>query len=157
MKISAQEECGIRCLLRIGRCGPGASLTIPEISRAEGLSTHYVAKLTRILRRGGLVRSVRGQAGGYSLARPLGQITVNEVLAVLGGRLYDPAFCRHHGGGGTACADTTDCSIRTLWRTVQEAVDQVLASATLADLLPKDPPPGPPSDNAVPLTTLRVN
>ena len=76
MKISAQEEYGVRCLLQIGGRGLGASLTIPEISRAEGISSHYVAKLLRVLRRGGLVKSVRGQAGGYTLSRPLSEITV---------------------------------------------------------------------------------
>ena len=140
MKISSQEEYGVRCLLQIGRRGPG-SLTIPEISRAEGLSSHYVAKLLRVLRRGGLVKSVRGQAGGYVLARPLSEITVAEVLTVLGGRLYDPEFCGSHGGAEMVCAHTVDCSIRSLWRSVQQAVDQVLGKTTLAELLPADPPP----------------
>ena len=140
MKISSQEEYGVRCLLQIGRRGPG-SLTIPEISRAEGLSSHYVAKLLRVRRRGGLVKSVRGQAGGYVLARPLSEITVAEVLTVLGGRLYDPEFCGSHGGAEMVCAHTVDCSIRSLWRSVQQAVDQVLGKTTLAELLPADPPP----------------
>lgn len=140
MKISSQEEYGVRCLLQIGRRGQG-SLTIPEISRAEGLSSHYVAKLLRVLRRGGLVKSVRGQAGGYVLSRPLSEITVAEVLTVLGGRLYDPEFCGTHGGAEMVCAHTVDCSIRSLWRSVQQAVDQVLGKTTLAELLPVDPPP----------------
>jgi Rrf2 family protein len=144
VKISAQEEYGIRCLLEIGRRGPNASLTIPEISRAEHISAHYVAKLLRVLRRGGLVRSARGQAGGYTLARPLSAITVNEALAALGGRLYDPAFCGEHGGAETVCAHTIECSIRSLWRDVQQAVDGVLGQTTLADLLPREnlPPAG---------------
>ena len=70
MKFSSQEEYGLRCLLRIARQGRKASLTIPEISEAEGLSSFYVAKLMRILRRAGLVKSARGQIGGYSLSRP---------------------------------------------------------------------------------------
>ena len=67
MKLSAQEEYGLRCLLRLAREGESSSLTIPEISLSEGISNHYVAKLMRILRRGGFVRSARGQAGGYTL------------------------------------------------------------------------------------------
>ena len=81
MKISAQEEYGIRCLLRLAEQGAGGILTIPGLARAEGLSPPYVAKLMRILRKGGLVKSVRGQAGGYMLTRPLGQIRVAEALA----------------------------------------------------------------------------
>ncbi len=136
MKITAQEEYGVRCLLQIGARGPQASLTIPEIARAEGLSTPHVAKLMRVLRRGGLVKSVRGQAGGYTLARPLGGITVAEALAVLGGRLYEGEFCEQHHGKPEICNRSTDCSIRFLWRSVQQVVDQVLSKATLQDLLP---------------------
>jgi Rrf2 family protein len=157
VKISAQEEYGVRCLLQIGRRGADASLTIQEISRAEGISSHYVAKLLRVLRRGGLIKSVRGQSGGYTLARPLGQITVGEVLAVLGGRLYEPEFCDAHGGGEVICTHTVECSIRSLWRNVQHAVDQVLGKTTLEDLLPKDPLDGFPPAGPVQLTGIRVN
>ena len=69
MKLSAQEEYGLRCLLYMARSGETKSHSIPEISRAEGLSVPNVAKLMRILRLGGLVASVRGQAGGYTLSR----------------------------------------------------------------------------------------
>ena len=156
MKITAQEEYGVRCLLQIGRGGPEASLTIPEIARAEGLSNPYAAKLMRVLRRGGLVKSVRGQAGGYRLARPLNRITVAEALAVLGGRLYAPEFCQQHPGSEAVCAHSIDCSIRFLWRSVQQVVDQVLSKATLEDLLPKPgagPVPPPPTQ----LTSIGIN
>jgi Rrf2 family protein len=157
VKISAQEEYGVRCLLQIGRRGPGASLTIPEISRAEGISSHYVAKLLRILRRGGLIKSERGQSGGYTLTRPLGRITVGEALAVLGGRLYEPTFCDSHGGGELLCAHMVECSIRSLWRNVQQAVDQVLGKTTLEDLLPKDPPDSMPHGAPMRLTDITIN
>jgi Rrf2 family transcriptional regulator, iron-sulfur cluster assembly transcription factor len=135
MKFSSQEEYGSRCLVRLGRGGAGASLTIPEISVAEGLSIPYVAKLMRILRRSGFVKSVRGQAGGYSLARPAEQIVMGDLLAALGGRLYEPEFCRHHSGSLKNCLNTTNCSIRPVWQTVQIAIDQVLNKMTLKDLL----------------------
>ena len=134
MKFSSQEEYGSRCLVRLARDGEGASLTIPEISQAEGLSIPYVAKLMRILRRSGFVQSVRGPAGGYRLARPAAQIVMGDLLATLGGRLYEPEFCRHHSGSQKNCLNTTDCSIRPVWQTVQSAVDQVLNKLTLQDL-----------------------
>lgn len=135
MKLSSQEEYGLRCLLQIGKGEGGTSLTIPEISRAEGMSPEYVAKLMRILRRGGLVKSVRGQGGGYSLARPAEQITVGETIAVLGGRFFESDFCDRHSGAERICAHSVDCSIRSLWRMLQRAVDQVLTQTTLKDLL----------------------
>ncbi|HWW94152.1 MAG TPA: Rrf2 family transcriptional regulator, partial [Vicinamibacteria bacterium] len=70
MKLSSQEEYGLRCLLQLGREGEGRSLTIAEMSQREGISTPNVAKIMRILRRAGLVLSTRGKSGGYTLARP---------------------------------------------------------------------------------------
>ena len=136
MKLSAQEEYGLRCLLRVARQQPGTSLTIPEIAAAEGIATHNVAKYLRILRQGGYVDSERGQHGGYSLAGSAATISVGEVLATLGGRLYDTEFCDHFSGAEAECQHlTTDCSLRALWSRVQVAVDQVLGQTTLRDLL----------------------
>jgi len=139
MKLSSQEEYGLRCLLRIGARGDGGTLTIPEISRAEGISPEYVAKLMRILRRGGLVTSARGAAGGYTLARPADQITVGEALYPLGGRLFESDFCDRHSGFESLCTHSIDCSIRSLWQALQTAVDQVLTNTTLKDLLCTEP------------------
>src|SRR5262245_5945707 len=136
MKLSAQEEYGLRCLLRVAAAGQ--SLTIPEISRAEALSIPYVAKLRRVLRQGKFVKSVRGQAGGYTLARIPKDIRVGEVLDVLGGRLFEPGFCDQYPGLKRTCTHHIDCSIRSLWRAVQTAVDVALAGITLQDLLQQE-------------------
>jgi Rrf2 family protein len=125
-------------MLRVASAGEGGSLTIPEIGRAEALSIPYVAKLMRVLRQGKFVKSVRGQAGGYTLARPPEKIPVAEVLAWLGGRLFEPAFCDQFSGLKRTCTHSIDCSIRSLWRAVQSAVDSVLAGITLKDLLHKE-------------------
>jgi len=135
MKLSSQEEYGLRCLLRVATLSDPGYLTINEISEDEGLSASYVAKLMRILRQSGFVRSVRGQVGGYALARPAEKIIVGEVLAALGGRLFDPGFCSEHAGLEASCKKLRECSIRTLWRTAQVLVDQVLSKVTLADLV----------------------
>lgn len=136
MKFSTQEEYGLRCLLQIGRHHGQGGLTIPQISHLESLSVANVAKLTRILRLGGFLESVRGQDGGYRLARPADQILIGEVLALLGGRLYTPDFCEKHSGPDQLCSHTaSECSVRGLWQSVQVAVDRALADVTLLDLL----------------------
>lgn len=135
MKFTAQEEYGLRCLLQIGRQGRGGSLTLPEVAAAEGISIPYVAKLVRILRQGGFVKSTRGQSGGYTLARIPEQIVVGEVLAALGGRLFESEYCEQYPGSLASCTHTVDCSIRSLWRAVQTGVDKVLSHTTLRDLL----------------------
>jgi Rrf2 family protein len=139
MKLSAQEEYGLRCLLQLANCESRQSLTIPEIGQLEGISSHNVAKLLRILRQAGFVESVRGQHGGYTLALPSDRIVIGEVLAVLGGRLYEPGFCDHFTGSEECCQhSSTECSVRALWGRVQQAVDQVLRQTTLQDLLYSD-------------------
>ena len=137
MKLSTQEEYGLRCLIQIARREQqtGGSSTIGEISQAEGLSTANVGKLVRLLRLGTFVESVRGQAGGSKLARSADHIHIAEVLGVLGGRLFDDEFCDDHAGQELSCAHTTRCSIRSLWNAIQFVVDQMLDRITLQDML----------------------
>ncbi|MBX7183643.1 MAG: Rrf2 family transcriptional regulator [Vicinamibacteria bacterium] len=135
MKLSAQEEYGLRCMLTLARAEPGASLTIPQIAEIERISGPNVAKLLRALKRGGYVVALRGQSGGYALARKAGEINVGEVLACLGGRIFDAGFCGRHSSATRGCGHNSDCSVRSVWRLVQSAVDDVLSRLTLADLL----------------------
>jgi Rrf2 family protein len=95
--------------------------------------------MMRILRRGGFVKSTRGQSGGYALSRPADQIVIGHVVATLGGRLYEPAFCDGHSGLERLCTHMPDCSIRSVWRMVQKAVDELLGKLTLQDLLRSEP------------------
>jgi Rrf2 family protein len=140
MKFSSQEEYGLRCLLQIARLGTEGSLTIPEISRIEGLSQTHVAKLLMILRKEGIITSTRGQSGGYSIARKPSEISVKEVLEALGGRLYDAEFCERHTGQLDVCKHSVDCGLKSLWQVIQVAVDDVVGSISLADLIAESQP-----------------
>jgi Rrf2 family protein len=136
MKLTANEEYGMRCLVRIGYAGEtGGGLTIPEISLAEGVSPAYAAKILRMLRKRGFVKAARGKEGGYTLARPADEIAIGDVMDVLGGRLFESDFCNSHAGQAAICTRSVDCSVRSLWRAVQVAVDHVLSKATLRDLM----------------------
>lgn len=136
MKFSSTEEYGIRCLIRIAKFHEvGKTLTIPEISKAEGISQHNTAKILRQLRLGGFLESERGQSGGYSLTKEPEEIKVDEVMKVLGGRLFDSSFCDSHSGVSDICTHTIDCSVRSLWKIIQEAVDTVVKDMTLKDLI----------------------
>jgi Rrf2 family transcriptional regulator, iron-sulfur cluster assembly transcription factor len=135
MKLSSQEEYGVRCLIQVAGNRSDGGITIPEISEAEGISTAHAAKLLRILRHGGFVKSARGKIGGYSLSRAADKILLSDVLNTLGGRLFETGFCESHSGQGDQCRHSAECSLRILWRTLQVAVDQVLEKTTLQDLL----------------------
>lgn len=135
MKFSAQEEYGLRCLIAIALEGPEGSMTIPEISRKEGLTPSHVAKLLAILRKAGFVRSTRGQLGGYTLGKDPAEIPINKVLESLGGRLFSTGFCERHSGNEPECVHESDCLLSPLWASIQHAVDSVINRYTLADVL----------------------
>jgi Rrf2 family iron-sulfur cluster assembly transcriptional regulator len=113
MRLSSQEEYGLRCLLRLARKEAREPVSIQEIADAEGMTPEYVAKLMRVLREGGLVHSTRGAGGGYRLVRPAADVTIWQALEVL----------------------TTDCSIRALWRGINSMLRSALSGITLADLM----------------------
>jgi Rrf2 family protein len=138
MKVSAREEYGLRCLMQLARrqrSGSGDPLSLGEIAREEGLSVPHVAKLIRTLRRAGLVTSTLGRTGGYVLARDASSISVQEVLAALGGKLYDTEYCKKFSGDLRSCAHIGDCSIRSLWGVLESLLERVLGRTMLADLV----------------------
>jgi len=136
MKLSTQEEYGLRCLIRIARFYEmGKALTIPEISRGEGITEHTTAKILRALRLGGFIESARGHLGGYTLAFNPNDILIGNVLNMLGGKLYDETFCASHSKGDILCTTTSDCTIRSLWVKIQSSVDAVLDGMHLSDLI----------------------
>src|SRR5579864_9715970 len=138
MKITSQEEYGLRCLLRLARASGGRSLTIPEIATAEGLSVPYAAKLLAVLRQAGLIESVRGRAGGYRLAALPAEIRLGSLLLILGEPLYvDPGYCERHAGTASngVCVHHGACTLRALWLTLEQWMRHTLDQITLADLL----------------------
>lgn len=134
MKISATEEYGLRILMRIAQAGE-AGMSIPQLSAAEGLSEPYIGKLTRLLRLSGFVASTRGQKGGYVLAMPPKDIRIGDVLKSLDGSLFDDDFCASHTGVNALCTHSLDCTVKSLWRSVQHNVDTLLQGITLHDLI----------------------
>src|SRR5680860_784312 len=135
MKIPSEDEYGLRILLRIGKCQDKFGMSIPQLSIAEGLSHPYVAKITRSLRMSGLIISTRGHKGGYLLSKPAIEITVNDAIKALGGKLYDDNFCANHSGQFQICTNSVDCSIRSLWTMVQQMIDGLLDKVTLHELI----------------------
>jgi len=134
MKLSAQEEYGLRCLVQVAIAADAEPVQITEVAEREGLSPEYAAKLLRVLRKGGLVTSVRGAGGGYRLARPAAEITVSEAIEVLDGHLFNDGFCDNHTGRGAVCVHSSACSIRGLWKWIGLALERVLEQITIADL-----------------------
>ncbi len=135
MKISAQDEYGLRTLIRIAKAPTAEGLSISQLSDLEGISNSYMAKLTRHLRIAGFIESTPGRRGGYILSRPAKEIMISDVLKALDGSLFSAEFCQSHSGDFKVCANSTNCSVRSLWRVVQQAVDSVLERVSLHDLI----------------------
>ena len=112
----------------------GASLTLAEISRREGLSVANAGKLMWILSKAGLVQSQRGIKGGYHLARPAAEIHLNEVIRVLDGKPAE-SHCKSYAGVLEACVHTGDCGIRPVILELHQIVADALSGITLSQLL----------------------
>ncbi|WP_346239531.1 RrF2 family transcriptional regulator [Niabella insulamsoli] len=133
MKITAQEEYGLRILIRIASCKDQDGMSIPQLSETEQLSQHYIAKLTRLLRMANFIRSTPGNKGGYVLAKPATEIIIKNVLEALGTPL-DKEFTDENGAVMRFCTSSVDCSSRSLWQMIQMTVNSLLEKITLHDL-----------------------
>ena len=135
MKISAQEEYGLRCLLQLARAERDQIVSVKEIAGKEGLSGAYVEKLLRVLARAGLVHSVRGVRGGYVLNRPASQVTLGEVVRSLGTIQTTDHICRQFTGNQDICVHFSDCGIRSVWAGLTGYIQSFLDQTTLESLL----------------------
>ncbi len=135
MKISAQDEYGLRILLQIARAHPEEGLNLSQLGELESISQAYAAKITRSLRMAGFIQSIRGHKGGYILALPPKEISINQVLKALGGAIYDEKFCGQHAGNLSLCTNSVDCSLRSLWTILQLNMDKLLDQISIHDLM----------------------
>lgn len=134
MKISAQEEYGLRCLVQLADLPPGQSLTLPQIAEREGISTANAGKLMWLLNRSGFVHSTRGTKGGYLLARPASEIRLSEIIRVLDADVMNK-HCDSYTGVLDTCVHKGDCGIRPVIVGLHEIVANALSQITLAQLV----------------------
>jgi Rrf2 family transcriptional regulator, iron-sulfur cluster assembly transcription factor len=134
MKISAQEEYGLRCLLQLATLNEGESLTLPQIAGREGISVANAGKLMWLLNKANFVKSTRGTKGGYALARPAEEIRLNEVIKVLDRDILSK-HCESYTGVLDSCVHNGDCGIRPVIVGLHEIVQEALSKITLAQLL----------------------
>ena len=144
MKVTAQEEYGLRCILQLARYFTSVPVTGRQIAESEGLSLDYVSKLLMILRRADLVRSVRGIKGGYALSREPQTIALGEVMRALSNEegvvLTSPQshMCDHFPGQLDVCVHLDACGIRPVWTIVARYLSNMLDHITLVDLLQEE-------------------
>ena len=135
MKVTAQEEYGLRCLLQLARIPQYQVVSVKEIAAKEGLSSANVEKLLRILSRAGLVHSMRGLRGGYALNRPATAITLGEIVRALGTVETTEHICTSFTGNRDACIHFSNCGIRSVWSGLTTYIQSFMDQTTLASLL----------------------
>src|SRR5262245_42599814 len=134
MKVSAQEEYGLRCLLQVARAPGGSATSLRQIAESEGISAAYAGKLLWILSHAGLVKSIRGPKGGYSLTRPSTEILLSDVIKVLDEDEMSH-HCQHFAGDLDTCIHTDDCTIKPVVQGLHSLVRDVLSRISLAQLM----------------------
>ncbi|MCR4818988.1 MAG: Rrf2 family transcriptional regulator [Fretibacterium sp.] len=129
MKLSATTRYGLRALYDLcsQEYGP---VSVSKIARRQNIPLNYLEQLFSKLRRGGILRSVRGAQGGYLLARSAAEISIAEVIDALGDPITFGACQRAEG-----CLNAPTCPTFRLWRRVKGSIDDILAKTTLDDLL----------------------
>lgn len=131
MRISTKIRCGARTILELAsRYGEGP-IDLKEISKKENISLKYLEQVIIPLRTAGLVKSIRGSKGGYSLAKPPSEICLNDVVEILDGTnqliecLQDPKGCKK----------APFCVTRDIWKEASEAMNKIFRSITFEEMV----------------------
>jgi Rrf2 family protein len=125
LHVSLKCQYAIKALVRLAAAQSGAPMQAREIAEFGGIPVKFLEQVMHDLRTAGLVRSLRGKKGGYTLARDPAQITFAAVIDVIEGS--------HGGAGRMPGDDQAQGLVEPVWQDVQRAVRDVLQSATIAD------------------------
>ena len=138
MRITTWAEYGVICALHLAKRTELGPVNGREIARVERLPGDYVEQILLRLRRAGVITSTRGARGGYVLAKPAAQVSIRDVIHASELETFD-LHCVSHPIEEGRCSAEHSCSIRPVWVMLQNKIDDVLQSVTLADLLHDEP------------------
>lgn len=135
MMISTRGRYALRIMADVARHDGDTPVSVREIADRQEISGKYMEQIISVLSRAGLLKSVRGAQGGYHLAMPDEQITVGMILRATEGDLA-PAECVAHGA--KHCGRSEDCPSHAVFSRVYSAINQVIDSIRLCDLIGSD-------------------
>jgi len=133
-RISTKGSYGLRAVLDIAMNYEGKPVPLKEIAERQEISEGYLEQLMTVLRRAGIVRSVRGQHGGYVLARKPSEILVGEIIRILEGPIAPMDCVEEQDGIVGKCNQVPDCVIRMVWVRIRDRIQEVVDSITIEDL-----------------------
>ena len=131
MKLSTRTRYGMRAIIELAENDRKSPLQLKIIAQRQDISAKYLEQLMVVLKSAGFVRSIRGAKGGYVLAKTPNQIKLSEVFHCLEGPVTTVECVENED----YCRRAPDCAARQVWIQVQEAIDGVLQSITLQDVV----------------------
>jgi len=131
MRLCTRARYGTRAMVDLAVHYKDGPITLRDISKRQEVSESYLENLMTPLRIGGLVRTERGNRGGYTLSRDPSQISLSEVVRILDGSLA-PVACVDDE---TVCHRAPQCVTRRIWHRLQKAMVDVLDAISLADMV----------------------
>lgn len=131
MKLSTRCRYGIHAMYDLAQSVGNGPQTIRAISERQLVPEQYLEQIIGILRREGLVNSVRGAQGGYMLAREPNEISIGQLLRILEG----PVLMADCIEDAEACIRSSQCPSRVVWGRLTDCINKVVDSITLQDML----------------------
>lgn len=131
MRISTKIRYGARAILELASHYGQGPIDLKEIARKEDISLKYLEQVIIPLRTAGLVKSVRGARGGYSLAKPPSEIRLNDVIEILDGQVQFIECLRDPKG----CRKASSCVTRDIWKQAFDALQDVFRSITFEEMV----------------------
>ena len=134
MKLSTRSRYGVRALFDIAYHSQEVPAQIKTISKRQGVTPRYLEQIFQKLKRGGLVKSIRGPQGGYYLAREPEKIAVGDVLRAME-ETIEPVFCaRPPKGRSRKCRRESKCAAQVVWTEAGKRFREYLDSVSLAKM-----------------------
>lgn len=134
MKLSVRGEYALRALLVLGLNSGSDVVPIQTISEAQNIPKRFLEQILNDLKSGGFVRSKRGVAGGYRLARPAEGITLAEVVRHIEGALAPVSCVSERFYEKCSCPDEARCAIRSVMGEIRKAIVDIAERVTIAEL-----------------------
>ena len=131
MKLSTKGRYSLRAMLDLAVHSGQGPIQIKDISARQQISARYLEQLFIPLRKAGLVRSLRGAGGGFTLAKPPSEMPLSEIIQVAEGSVA-PVRCVDKP---KLCPQSDVCITRHIWTEMGRAISKVLESTTLQDLV----------------------
>lgn len=136
MKLSTKGRYSVTALYELALHYGEGVVPLKTIAQTQQISENYLEQLMSPLRRAGLVESVRGSQGGYTLALPPEEVTIGRIITAVEGPIA-LVGCLLTGtdAEGRSCVRAGHCVTRQVWAEVRDSINSVLNNISLADLI----------------------